>query len=140
MLTLVVICFGFAVLALSLRVFQKPERSLYMFVAGAFLFPKGFQIELGSEDFYLERAVQTILFAFVVAALVKNRQLASRVSHFPSLRRFLIAFSVVYGVSTLIPLLLQVIGLWSRPVDVSLLQQALLATHYLFALGIFFAA
>ena len=131
---------GVLLVAFFGQVVRKPERSIYLFTLASFVFPKNWNFELGGQPVLLYRAVQLLLFCIVVYAIWVHRDKRAQLRSRPSLRRFLLAFALVIGFDTLVPLLLAATGIRARPVEVSVLRQVFLATHYLFALALLAAA
>ncbi len=141
MFLVILLLAGSVLSAFLFDMFVKPERSLYFYLLVRFLFPKHIEVDLGGEPVLLWRAAETVAFLLVMLVVfMKRRSVASRLSAIPSIGRFFLAFAATLVISTLLPLLLAASGLRPRPVEVSLLRQEFLATHYVFAVGVFLAA
>lgn len=132
-----------AVAAFLADVFRKPHRCIYLYLLVRFLFPKTWELELspGQEPVLLWRAAETVQFCLLMLVVAtKWRSIVPRLNAFPVIRNFFLVFAATVGISTFFPLFLEVTGIRGRGFDVSLLREVFLATHYLFAIGVFLAA
>ncbi len=123
-------------------VFRKPHRSIYFYLLVRFLFPKTLKMDLGDgEVILLWRAAETIQFCLLLLLVAaKWRMIVPRLNMFPAIRSFFLLFVATFGISTVVPLALEIAGIRPRGFDVSLMRELFLATHYFFAIGVFLAA
>ncbi len=131
-----------AVAAFVADVFRKPHRCIYCYLLVRFLFPKTLTMDLGGgEVILLWRAAETIQFCLLLLVVAaKWRMIVPRLNLFPAIRSFFLMFVAAFGISTVLPLALEVTGIRRRGLDVSLMRELFLATHYFFAIGVFLAA
>jgi len=131
-----------AVAAFVADVFRKPHRSIYFYLLVRFLFPKTLKVDLGDgEVILLWRAAETIQFCLLLLLVAaKRRMIVPRLNLFPAVRSFLLVFVATFGISTVVPLALQIAAIRHRGFDVSLMRELFLATHYFFAIGVLLAA
>lgn len=142
MLPIAVLVAFTAIEAFFFDVFRKPHRILYLYLLVRLLFPKVLEIQFGDgEPIFLWRAAEALQFVLLVAVVaVHYRKIRVRLAAIPAIRNFFVAFVATFFVSVLVPLLLEVSGIRQRGLDLSLLREMFLATHYLYAIVIFLAA
>jgi len=127
------------VTAFLANVFRNPHRGIYMYLLVRFLFPKTLKVDLGGgEVVLLWRAAETIQFCLLMLLVAAKRDtIIPRLNVFPAMRKFFLAFVVTIAISTFAPLVLEVTGIRRRGFDISFLRELFLATHSLFAVGVF---